>query len=872
MEIKKTIKKVVALGTGSVMLGATLMGAMAADLGQYPSMFVTADGKLDGVFVVGANARAADTVGATDIATHMTWMKPGGSTTTTVTGDAWKAATSSKILEVSEKLSSGTNAKTLYDINTYLGSGELNALADGTFQNKKSSYDYHQYLYLSNGTDVSAKSGYVQYTKSTVNDAVGDFLFFKNSGTIANYNVQFTSGAQSAITDSAGAAATTGVYLWDDQGKKISLLGKTYDIVQARRPASNGGGVKLVLMGGAIPATTLVEGQKESYKINGKDYTVKLSFVGTTTAKFTVNGETTDSLTSGQTYKLSDGTTIGVKEVLAQDFQEGLRQVEFYLGAQKVELQDTSVTDGTSSKSLYVDDKQIPEAYVMITGTDDNSTSTINNIYINLTAYDDYYIPAGSKLSSVMHNSAALLSSWDVEYRGIKDLARENIKVATSGSDTYRLTFADGDGKSATVPLTYTSGGKNQKWGDSNYLFHFAENNDTTIGNLSIARNDYFIVTDTTQTAGRRKTYALRYQGASKSTDTNPTIRFTNVATGDLIEVPYQLASAAEAGSNQWKVGTLKIGGASYNVYNMSVVSANNYAVMVDMDNTGALGSTPTTLSPIAINTNYGAKIDLGVVGYAGQSAYARLNATTVNATSSNSEVVTVNITTPNANDYQTLVPGPLTFDLTAASGQVAMVKDGAMLHSFSSPTGNSNTANGYTSRGAYVTFDTPTSNPAQLTVTYPKDQVEALVYFTTPSASVSSAATGTETAVAMPIPVTVFDTEVTDNTAQNMIVVGGPCANKVASAIMGNPTDCTEGFAPGKALFKLKQFGDKWALLVAGYDPLDTTKAAQILAQWKMYQNELKGHSELEVLTSNTGSVVFQTPGTAAAAKNTTA
>ena len=61
-----------AVGTGVAMLGATLTGAMAADLSDYPEPFVM-DGVYDdsNAFVVGDSALAADTLGAVDIAANL---------------------------------------------------------------------------------------------------------------------------------------------------------------------------------------------------------------------------------------------------------------------------------------------------------------------------------------------------------------------------------------------------------------------------------------------------------------------------------------------------------------------------------------------------------------------------------------------------------------------------------------------------------------------------------------------------------------------------------------------------------------------------------------------------------------------------------
>ncbi len=72
LKAKKAVKTVAAIGTGMAMLGATMTGAMALDLKDYPSPFVVA-GKYEAsnVLVVGAKAAASDTLGMVDIATNL---------------------------------------------------------------------------------------------------------------------------------------------------------------------------------------------------------------------------------------------------------------------------------------------------------------------------------------------------------------------------------------------------------------------------------------------------------------------------------------------------------------------------------------------------------------------------------------------------------------------------------------------------------------------------------------------------------------------------------------------------------------------------------------------------------------------------------
>ena len=155
MKIKRMVKRLFAVGTGVVMLGATAMGAMAADLGNYPGMFVK-DGVFDGYFVVGENAASVDNLAMTDIAASMK-VASGGTTSTSVEGDAWLVGTSAKFLEManSNKTSSAVVGESFRDINNYIEESELGALADGTWATNEADYDFQQFLYFDSKTYAS---------------------------------------------------------------------------------------------------------------------------------------------------------------------------------------------------------------------------------------------------------------------------------------------------------------------------------------------------------------------------------------------------------------------------------------------------------------------------------------------------------------------------------------------------------------------------------------------------------------------------------------------------------------------------------------------------------------------------------------------
>jgi len=86
-----------------------------------------------------------------------------------------------------------------------------------------------------------------------------------------------------------------------------------------------------VLAGEFFLKQTLFEGESRNYDVGGYVYHVTLVavFDSQLKAQFEVNGETTDALGEDEMYKLSDGATIQVREVLPQEAGEGKDLVQF---------------------------------------------------------------------------------------------------------------------------------------------------------------------------------------------------------------------------------------------------------------------------------------------------------------------------------------------------------------------------------------------------------------------------------------------------------------------------------------------------------------------------------------------------------------
>src|SRR3989344_831032 len=110
MRFQKAIKRMIALGTGAIMVGSSVFAA--ADLANYPAPFIK-DGKFSGVLIVGDRAAAQDVIGITDVisslqAAAVKKVTSGGATDVDVEGDAWQVETSNH-LELSQDFNNGSD-------------------------------------------------------------------------------------------------------------------------------------------------------------------------------------------------------------------------------------------------------------------------------------------------------------------------------------------------------------------------------------------------------------------------------------------------------------------------------------------------------------------------------------------------------------------------------------------------------------------------------------------------------------------------------------------------------------------------------------------------------------------------------------------
>lgn len=283
--VLKTLKKVAAIGTGVAMAGATLTGALALDLAEYPSPYVV-DGTYDDstALVVGDNALAADTLGVSDIVANLQFEAK-----TAVTSDA--STTVSVEGGKTEKipLAMELAASTFFD--TSLQDDDVSNFFDGEISFQGKSYDTSEELHFYTGGPLvtfslnSTEDDYTSgvYMEVPLRDSIKFYYKFDESINIST-------------------ASTS-------QPLEIELLGDDIRITDI-----NTGGTKFTAYVGE--EHYLLVDESVTVDVDGVSKTVGLDEAGSTSAVVNVDG-TTEIINTGAT-QIVNGVEITVDSTFSR--------------------------------------------------------------------------------------------------------------------------------------------------------------------------------------------------------------------------------------------------------------------------------------------------------------------------------------------------------------------------------------------------------------------------------------------------------------------------------------------------------------------------------------------------------------------------
>ncbi len=771
----KTIKKIVALATGATMLGATMMGAMAADLGNYPAPFVEGC-SFSGALVIGEDADPSDVAGAVDIASSLAIS---GETTTTGTGtEVTVDGEAVKLEKSSDKLNLGENLSTLQS--TKIDNDDLpTVLVNGEYSNgENKEFDYEQEIEMGDQTFEAFKDRSYNDDEPTIG------VHVEATSTLMTYSLTFTTDAESDLVDSDGNEG--GKYLEDMEDTTIEILGNVYDIVEA----TNESGGYFELMGGATK-DVMEQGETKTFTLNDKEYEVEVTYIGTTSGtskvKFKVNGEVTDALAVDDTYETDDGTQLGIREILEEEAGEVTAdQVEFYIGAEKMTLEN--------GKDLVLGKDDVDDVDVTIDGTTSGTEYTLTSIDLAWKPEDEIFI------TEEQVQKLPGLESIKISYEGMTQPAEETIAIADSDDDTIELTvpIEDSGDDGFTFDLVFDAGSGFNRLGNSDYEL-LADTDASNDYNFSYDDNNYFIVSNT-------NSYETHFVEATGFDDEDG-VDFEDAVTGS--------EKLKKGRGESFDFGDITLNVQEFNATNKWVV----------------VNTTSANFDGDVIYTEEGMKITLPAV---------TANQTTYNLTfeeeADDSGVTGSSFTvTLEGNQSNSVDADVKTTNLTSI-GEI----------------GDSDEYVHYVQTGEVGTKLVIDKGPDQHTaeITYPGGESYGNVYVSESETGFGVSESSGTAVCKVTVPKAKMDSEITDVGAQNLIVVGGPCANTVAAEVMGVAStvpECLEGFEEGKAMIKMyEQTSGKVAMVVAGYSALDTRKATDVLYDYGDY--DLSG-DEVEVV-----------------------
>ncbi len=832
MKLRKIMKKIIALGTGASLVGATLLGAMAAvDLKDYPSPFIK-DGKFSGLLVVGDKAAAEDIIGITDIAVGLQFSATKKTAVTSgssvgVEGDAFKISAAGTELNLYETIGSVKNIITKTD---------LAGLKQGSVSNDKGTFTYDQYLELGNSTVTFAKD----------DNGDGDQnpkIYFKNSaGNLFRYKLTFPTALKSDIDSSRD--------LDDLDNKKITILGKEYTITNT--DLTTGGQLTLELMGGAV-TDTIEGGKTKTYTISGKDYEVTLNAVTTTTppkAQLTINSEVTESLEAGQTFTLSDGTQIGIKDVLptkADSVSADL--VTFYLGAQKVKIVDTTSTSGNQASTFQIGSNTISDGSADIVWTNSSTEVSLTEIAIVVEPSDSYFVPSGGKLSEALkseEDTTALLKvlNADILFAGTVPAITDTIKIEPSGSTNLKLKLKTKSGASIAQDIWWLNGNTVNLAKDINKQVATCERNAVDNTTVSTCLPSFVSQSGSGYGSDDGVSSFLNYVGDEDYfvVETNKYSHLMQVKDFDLTNTKITIKDVADGKqediTTSSRVATFYKDGYQYQ---LTVDGAFTTANLTNIagDTTDSTWNTSNPDIRADLWTEHGAQVRIA--------PNATIIVEGVGISRDESTTAVNNITIGIAPSSGKLTPGSvITNSPTAASS----TNRGDPTLSLDS---NSDKKEGLTQWGTWVKIDT-SGDQDTVELIYPEKEAIANLYVTLGASTTSAAGSTSDSVTVQRIEVgaTKLASEIKDVKAQNLIVIGGPCANSVANELLGNPADCAAGFEDGKSKIQLfEQTNGNVALLIAGAGKEDTRTASQVVANYKEYAGKLTGQ-KVEVTTAS--------------------
>jgi len=578
----------------------------------------------------------------------------------------------------------------------------------------------------------------------------------------------------------------------DAIGTDLPLMGNMYYVLDYS--ATDG----LTLLDSSASAT-ITEGETKTLTVDGKSYEVTLNFVGDSSpdyAKFTVNGESLDKIEEGSDDELVDGSFLAVKEVLYSGKESGTSQVEFTIGTGKLLLPTAGEIEMNDDRVVNVD-STVSSATGIITIDWNTDAKTV------LTKAGDEIILPGFK-------------TIKVSYSGMNFPEAEKTVLDAAGVLELQTYVKDG---AVTIPLVNYDG-INATTGNLTYIGDDTDSKlvlgsaSTTNSSVSLSDvGDYFIATYAS--GDDFESYVFQLDSIKYGTDGKTEVILDNMAGGDDI-------TFADIARTRTK-----------NEITFVLAAANETTEDVIIYVQGS------AISTRKLATQDGLSINLANL------------VTTTNFTADG-----FSLTFDEQDKDKDFEDGPsFTVTLTETADENIHV---SATNVTTLETKTNDVYEGYvvSDLATKVTLDKTDADAHDFTVSYNGQEVKADVFVAASSATVSAGSSGSTTTSGV---MTVYDNEISSASNKNLIVIGGSCVNTVAAELLGGAL-CGDAFTEktsiksGEALIESFTRGTKTALLVAGYNAEDTTKAVTYLSNNNV--NTAVG-SKLKVTAANAATAI---------------
>lgn len=845
-------KKIASVMATAAMIGTTFAFAHAA---SYPDPFRSAG---SAAIVYGSNA-AVDLAGAIDISTNLQAHLGSGDDEDDdeqmIDGEAFPLFTSSTEIYLNSSINTARTSLTEDDMPSLLADGDFSGNVDA---------EYTQ-------TIVFPGNSRVLFGQEPTSD--DDPTVFVNLGTSSSsvvYNATITFDQAIALNHS------------DSEGESLDLFGTQWTV------GADTTGTSLVLyksserislsLGGSspMPSTTV--------EVDGESYTIELLAASDTEATLRVTDEAGESRT--KEINEDDSSKVNNIEIAVAYSDEsdatGIVSAEIIVGSQKITLVDgQNVQVGSEEDSL--DGTQVD-----LVGT---NVGALTGIVIQTYSQDsdeDALVTGGMFMDPVWGTFDLRFTEMNIP---LDSENRDIIDVEASGDDRMRITMTNHQGKeqtfewvnneSQTARLAYGDRGneviKVQERAALNRSMYVTVGNQDegyllklrTVQNVSDGTDDditFENVFDNSQTykvsvtsegvgtlSVGGKTYTVTYAGSSTTSDSVVVRLNYPDSSGDSVIVYPTIETDKGAKVAFYEPLNITLGdydGAGTDVSSLLFPDGDDYASASTVVLTGGLGSTNFTVGGGLVNgTSHSTTVTIGRLSY--NFTYAGNNATQVFLIDpvNGGNIVKPAIVIFEEEEDGTDNEEALVVTLTGAGTSNSELEVDTVVSTRTTPSSTTGTGNSFVSLesnddlsqiltlyGTLVTKDSPSSGQTSATISYPDDQVQAMLYVAEGDASISSGS-GSTTNLGV---VTVKDSEVETVSSRNMVIIGGSCVNMVAAALLGSDSPlCGSSFTAETGVssgqFLIESFNSpyssgKVAVLVAGYDASDTQNAAKFL------------------------------------------